>query len=95
MSERVYWRHPSDGEVVEQNGPAGALPLARRGWQRVHLLTDEELAAIKRDAWEDGKRAESTAWRHVFDGHPVPEGEPCDECGGRNPYRAEVGGLGE
>lgn len=47
------------------------------------------LNKIKAEAWEQGKRAEETAWIHVLDGHPVEEGDMCDQCPTDNPYREQ------
>ena len=47
------------------------------------------LNSIKAEAWEQGKRAEETAWIHVLDGHPVEEGDMCDQCPTDNPYREQ------
>ena len=47
------------------------------------------LASVKAEAWEQGKRAEEKAWIHAFDGHPVEEGDMCDQCSTDNPYREQ------
>lgn len=57
---------------------------AVKGFQRWHA---EEIRRAKEQAWYEGKWAEETAWMHTFDGHPVGEGETCDECSTDNPYR--------
>ena len=55
------------------------------GWE-----FDRWLASVKAEAWEQGRRAEEKAWIHVFDGHPVEEGDMCDQCSTDNPYREET-----
>lgn len=59
-----------------------------------HLIPGFErwLASVQAEAWEQGKRAEEKAWIHAFDGHPVEEGDMCDQCSTDNPYR-ETGVL--
>jgi len=52
-------------------------------------MFDRWLASVKAEAWEQGKRAEETAWIHVLDGHPVEEGDMCDQCPTDNPYREQ------
>jgi len=79
---------------VEQRDAAHAthqaLMLAAGGYP----VTAAGLAEVKAAAWDQGQRAEETAWKHVFDGHPVPEGEMCGQCEVRNPYRTEGEGRG-
>lgn len=52
---------------------------------------DRWLAEVRREtaekAWDEGRKAEALSWKHVFDGHPVAEGEMCGECKVVNPYR--------
>lgn len=45
--------------------------------------------AAKAAAWEEGRRAEETAWLHASGGHPVEEGDMCYECSTENPYRKD------
>lgn len=60
----------------------------------VHDHSESDAVAMVRglmdrlaEAWEEGFEASETRWRHVYDGHPVPEGEMCHECSAKNPYR--------
>lgn len=49
------------------------------------------LSGVKAEAWDEGKRSADLEYEHIFNGHPVPEGEMCDECleAMKNPYREE------
>ena len=48
---------------------------------------EKELA----NAWDGGAYAVDTQYEHIFNGHPVAEGEMCDVCEmlSKNPYRKE------
>lgn len=48
---------------------------------------DRWLEQVKAEAWDEGYSASETTWKHIYDGHPVPEGEMCPECSTGNPYR--------
>ncbi len=50
---------------------------------------EDVIREAKRDAWEEGRSAEALSWEHCFSGHPVPEGDVCDECRVENPYKEE------
>lgn len=45
----------------------------------------------RKEAWVEGRNSADTEYEHIFKGHPVPEGEMCEECAevSRNPYQAE------
>lgn len=45
----------------------------------------------REEAWSEGRNSADVEYEHIFNGHPVPEGEMCEECEelGRNPYRKE------
>lgn len=42
----------------------------------------------REEAWSEGVNASDTQYEHIFNGHPVPEGEMCGECEmlSKNPY---------
>lgn len=65
-----------------------AVDLHRRAERLAEF--DAWLAEEKAKAWDEGRLAEELAWHHALDGHPVPEGEMCDECAVVNPYRKAV-----
>ena len=48
---------------------------------------DRWLEQVKAEAWDEGHSASETSWEHIYDGHPVPEGEMCPECSVGNPYK--------
>lgn len=47
------------------------------------------LKQVQAEAWDEGYSASETTWKHIYDGHPAPEGEMCPECSTGNPYRQE------
>ena len=75
-----------DCYVFADEGLDGSLRSPER---LLHAEFDRWLAGVKADAWDEGKRAEEIGWTHVYDGHPVREGETCDECIVSNPYRSK------
>ena len=58
-----------------------------RWW--LYTRTAEHTLPLLVEAWDGGHAASELGWMHAWDGHPVPEGEMCDECGAKNPYRQE------
>lgn len=70
-------------EEIREWTCARGMSLEEAGFD---LWLAETIRAAKEEAWQEGQRAESLAWEHIWDGHPVPEGEICDECKVENPY---------
>ena len=62
-----------------------------RGWGAVEKLVKERIQEAKAEAWDEGQRSVDLEYEHIFKGHPVPEGEMCEECCEirKNPYRKE------
>jgi len=71
--------YPDDANFTDYHEVCAAF----RRWLAEH---DRQVAE---KAWDEGKRAEELGWTHVYSGHPVPEGDMCDECEVVNPYRQE------
>lgn len=81
---------PTTGEVRDgyvKQMMHWTLPQQENKWKAEF---DRWLESVKAEAWDEGKRAEETAWMHTFNGHPVEEGDVCDQCPTDNPYRKET-----
>lgn len=62
MSEqRTYWRHPHEGRVILDRGVD-----VRDPWERVHVLTDADLAARDADLVERIAGAIEADWKGDF-----------------------------
>lgn len=66
------------------------LDWAEQELGRYDRMIAEVERATAEKAWDEGREAEELAWEHAYNGHPVPEGEVCDECVVENPYRKAV-----
>ena len=75
-----------DCYVYSHEGYDGELSTSERILDKKF---DRWLNLIKAEAWDEGAAAVDTQYEHIFNGHPVPEGEMCDVCEalGKNPYR--------
>lgn len=65
----------------------GLLVSAMTHYPEFDRWLAERDAEVAAKAWEEGRLAEELAWEHAYNGHPVPEGDTCDECAVVNPYR--------
>lgn len=66
---------------------------ATEGFPDLEKAFDERLSELIRkereEAWDEGRNSTDSEYEHLFNGHPVPEGEMCGECEqwAQNPYR--------
>lgn len=80
--QRIYWRHSRRAAVAVRVAGMSSVVMfdSDPSWQRVHVLTPEELAARDAEKWDEGWRIGA---RDQDEGIDTP-----------NPYR-EAGGWDE